>query len=127
MIGRAPTTMARAINARPGEIRINVPEFYDDALCLQVDDELFFPTKGGSTKQAKKVCGGCDVREQCLQYALEFGEEHGIWGGTSGRERRKMNTIGDYECRHGCGNGFRSDKGERAHEWRCPSREDLAS
>ncbi len=40
------------------------------ALCAQTDPEAFFPEKGGSTREAKKVCLACDVRGECLEYAL---------------------------------------------------------
>lgn len=60
------------------------------ALCAQTDPEAFFPEKGGSTREAKKVCTGCDVRSECLEYALENDERFGIWGGLSERERRKL-------------------------------------
>ena len=60
------------------------------ALCAQTDPEAFFPEKGGSTREAKKVCLGCDVRAECLEYALEQDERFGIWGGLSERERRKL-------------------------------------
>jgi WhiB family transcriptional regulator, redox-sensing transcriptional regulator len=60
------------------------------ALCAQTDPEAFFPEKGGSTRDAKKVCVGCDVRAECLEYALEHDERFGIWGGLSERERRKF-------------------------------------
>ena len=60
------------------------------ALCAQTDPEAFFPEKGGSTREAKKVCTGCDVRSECLDYALQNDERFGIWGGLSERERRKL-------------------------------------
>lgn len=60
------------------------------ALCAQTDPEAFFPEKGGSTREAKKVCSGCEVRRECLEYALENDERFGIWGGLSERERRKL-------------------------------------
>ncbi|GII99304.1 transcription factor WhiB [Sediminihabitans luteus] len=60
------------------------------ALCAQTDPEAFFPEKGGSTREAKKVCSGCEVRAECLEYALENDERFGIWGGLSERERRKL-------------------------------------
>jgi WhiB family redox-sensing transcriptional regulator len=60
------------------------------ALCAQTDPEAFFPEKGGSTRDAKKVCVGCDVRGECLDYALVHDERFGIWGGLSERERRKL-------------------------------------
>lgn len=62
----------------------------ESALCAQVDPELFFPERGQPTWPAKKVCRGCDVRAECLQAALTRGEEFGIWGGTSARERAKL-------------------------------------
>ena len=63
------------------------------ALCAQTDPEAFFPEKGGSTREAKKVCVGCDVRSECLEYALGHDERFGIWGGLSERERRKLKKL----------------------------------
>ena len=60
------------------------------ALCAQTDPEAFFPEKGGSTREAKRVCLTCDVRQECLEYALQNDERFGIWGGLSERERRKL-------------------------------------
>ncbi len=62
----------------------------DYANCLGVDPDLFFPERGASTREAKEVCRGCVVREDCLEYALRNGEKFGIWGGMSERERRKI-------------------------------------
>ena len=62
----------------------------DRALCAQTDPEAFFPEKGGSTREAKKVCLSCDVRVECLEYALANDERFGIWGGLSERERRRL-------------------------------------
>lgn len=68
-----------------------VPEpWMDSAVCAQTDPEAFFPEKGGSIKEAKTVCLGCDVRDLCLQYALVHVERYGVWGGKSERERRKL-------------------------------------
>jgi WhiB family redox-sensing transcriptional regulator len=61
-----------------------------DAVCAQTDPEAFFPEKGGSTRDAKRICAGCDVKQQCLEYALANDERFGIWGGLSERERRKL-------------------------------------
>jgi len=66
------------------------PEWQDRALCAQTDPEAFFPEKGGSTREAKRICQGCDVRSECLEYALAHDERFGIWGGLSERERRKL-------------------------------------
>ena len=65
-------------------------EWQDRALCAQTDPEAFFPEKGGSTREAKRICQGCDVRSECLEYALAHDERFGIWGGLSERERRKL-------------------------------------
>ena len=62
----------------------------DRALCAQTDPEAFFPEKGGSTREAKRVCRGCEVKAECLDYALENDERFGIWGGMSERERRRL-------------------------------------
>ena len=62
----------------------------DEANCLGVDPDLFFPERGASTREAKEVCRGCVVRLDCLEYALVNGEKFGIWGGLSERERRRL-------------------------------------
>jgi WhiB family redox-sensing transcriptional regulator len=62
----------------------------EQALCAQTDPEAFFPEKGGSTREAKRICVGCDVKGDCLEYALEQDERFGIWGGLSERERRRL-------------------------------------
>ncbi|MFK4091096.1 WhiB family transcriptional regulator [Kribbella sp. NPDC020789] len=65
-------------------------DWQDRGLCAQTDPESFFPEKGGSTRDAKKICAGCPVAAQCLEWALENDERFGIWGGKSERERRKI-------------------------------------
>ncbi len=72
---------------------IDVPEeeqWQERALCAQTDPEAFFPEKGGSTREAKRICLGCEVRTECLEYALANDERFGIWGGLSERERRRL-------------------------------------
>jgi len=61
-----------------------------DAACAQTDPELFNPPKGGSSKSAKRICAGCEVRAQCLAWALEHEESRGIWGGLSERQRARL-------------------------------------
>ena len=63
------------------------------AACADEDPELFFPI--GDTgpallqvEQAKKVCHRCPVLDSCLQWGLETGQAHGVWGGTSEADRR---------------------------------------
>lgn len=64
-----------------------------EAKCLNADPDVFFPEKGGSTREAKRICGDCAVRTECLEYALEHDERFGIWGGMSERERRKLKRL----------------------------------
>lgn len=78
----------------PGVRRVEDEEnplsWQSDALCAQTDPESFFPEKGGSTRDAKRICTSCEVRGECLEYALANDERFGIWGGLSERERRKL-------------------------------------
>lgn len=69
------------------------PPWHADAMCAQVDTELFFPEKGSghtTVRDAKRVCASCDVRVECLEFALDNGERFGVWGGLSERERRPL-------------------------------------
>jgi WhiB family redox-sensing transcriptional regulator len=69
------------------------PSWQERALCAQTDPEAFFPEKGGSTREAKRVCLSCEVRSECLEYALAHDERFGIWGGLSERERRRLKKV----------------------------------
>lgn len=75
-------------------LSIEAPAWHRGALCAEVDPESFFPQKGGSTKNAKEVCKHCPVVAECLTWALDNDERHGIWGGLAERERRKMVSRG---------------------------------
>ncbi|WP_367140720.1 MULTISPECIES: WhiB family transcriptional regulator [Streptomyces] len=66
-----------------------------NAVCREEDSELFFPISSTGPallqiEEAKTVCRRCPVMEQCLRWALESGQEHGVWGGLSEDERRAM-------------------------------------
>lgn len=65
-------------------------QWQERALCAQTDPEAFFPEKGGSTREAKRICQGCEVKPECLEFALHNDERFGIWGGLSERERRRL-------------------------------------
>lgn len=65
------------------------PEWQERASCPQTDPEAFFPEKGGSTREAKRICSRCEVKAECEEYALTSNQRFGIWGGLSERERRK--------------------------------------
>jgi WhiB family transcriptional regulator, redox-sensing transcriptional regulator len=93
-IGGAGVTGVTAVTGVVGGVADEADDgelgWQERALCAQTDPEAFFPEKGGSTREAKKVCIGCDVRGECLEYALQNDERFGIWGGLSERERRKL-------------------------------------
>jgi len=71
--------------------------------CIGLDPALFFPERGMPVDNARAVCRGCEVRQECLDYAIDNSERFGIWGGLSEKERRRMRSI-----RHRT-NGQRSD------------------
>lgn len=62
----------------------------DDALCAEVDPELWFPEKGGAVEPARAICQRCTVAAECLDYALTNNERFGMWGGVSERTRRTL-------------------------------------
>ena len=93
--GAAAAAAAAATAALLVELAANAADgadrrWQERANCLGVDPDLFFPERGASTREAKSVCRGCDVRLECLEYALGHGEKFGIWGGLSERERRRV-------------------------------------
>lgn len=60
------------------------------AKCRGIDPAEFFPSDGSGVDRAQRVCTGCSVRSECLEYALVNRIEHGVWGGASERERRRI-------------------------------------
>lgn len=69
--------------------------WWDRAACRSSDPGLFFPGPAGGDHRAlvaagKAVCGQCAIRPRCLDYALEHGPVHGLWGGTTESERRAL-------------------------------------
>ena len=66
------------------------PSWENEANCRGVNPSLFYPERGVSTSQAKEVCESCQVKDQCLESAVQRGEKFGIWGGLSERERREI-------------------------------------
>lgn len=59
-----------------------------DALCQEHPNAPWFPERGEPTREARSICVECSVRAECLDYALDNGIKHGIWGGLSERQRR---------------------------------------
>lgn len=62
----------------------------NDGNCRNHPPEVFFPSDGVGVIVAQRICATCPVREQCLEYALEERIDHGVWGGASERERRRI-------------------------------------
>lgn len=62
-----------------------------DAKCRGISDaSIFFPHNSRNAIIAKAFCEDCPVRQKCLEYAVELKEDHGVWGGASERERRRI-------------------------------------
>ena len=64
------------------------PPWMADGACIDYPHDWFFPERGCDVARAQSICDGCSVKAECLEYGM--GEHHGIWGGTSERERRRM-------------------------------------
>jgi len=58
--------------------------------CRDESPSLFFPSDGVGVEVARRVCAGCPAKTPCLEYALANGIDHGVWGGASERERRRI-------------------------------------
>jgi WhiB family transcriptional regulator, redox-sensing transcriptional regulator len=91
---RRPVADPRVYVCDECTIKGDTQSWQERALCAQTDPEAFFPEKGGSPREAKRICTGCEVRVECLEYALANDERFGVWGGLSERERRRMRRRG---------------------------------
>ena len=75
---------------------VDVPQVPDEyawmlhARCRGANPTEFFPSDGLGVEMAQRICTGCQVRVECLEYALLHRIEHGVWGGASERERRRI-------------------------------------
>jgi WhiB family redox-sensing transcriptional regulator len=65
-------------------------DWMDDGLCRQVPPSTFFPNDGVGVDVARRICATCPVQAPCLEYALVERIDHGVWGGASERERRRI-------------------------------------
>jgi WhiB family redox-sensing transcriptional regulator len=59
-------------------------------LCRELEPAEFFPSDGVGVERARKICAQCPVKDECLEYALTYRIDHGVWGGASERERRRI-------------------------------------
>jgi WhiB family redox-sensing transcriptional regulator len=94
-----PASVTEFMKALQPESEDGGQRWQERANCLGVDPDLFFPERGASTREAKGVCRGCEVQDECLEYALAHGEKFGIWGGLSERERRRVRRARAMERR----------------------------
>lgn len=76
------------------------PWWHQYAACAGSGADAYYPRRGESTADAKAVCAGCSVREDCLESALRLSssDDHGVWGGTSARQRRQMRRAGQQDA-----------------------------
>jgi len=83
------------VNSRPVSRTKPPGDWIERSACADdgIDWEIFFPEKGGSSKEAKAICARCEVRLQCLNYSMLRPERYGVWGGLSERERRRLRAI----------------------------------
>jgi WhiB family redox-sensing transcriptional regulator len=58
--------------------------------CRELPPDTFFPSDGVGVDVARRICAECPVKEPCLEYALAYRIDHGVWGGCSERERRRI-------------------------------------
>ena len=95
------------------------------AACNGLDTRWFFPERGEDVREARRICNGCPVRLQCLDYALELNIKHGIWGATSERKRRAMRRRKRGGQRKPAGSNCGTVAGYSAHRRRkedaCPA------
>ena len=93
--GRAPVPKKPC--DRSGRRRVSdvkpIPDEYAwmlEGSCRGADTRAFFPSNGLGVEAAQRICNDCEVRVQCLEYALLNRIEQGVWGGASERERRRI-------------------------------------
>ena len=65
-------------------------EWMGQGKCRDMDPAAFFPSDGIGVQAAQRICDECPVKSPCLEYALANRVDHGVWGGTSERERRRI-------------------------------------
>ena len=65
-------------------------EWMAEGKCREVPPATFFPSDGVGVEVARRICATCPMRAPCLEYALRNKIDHGVWGGASERERRRI-------------------------------------
>lgn len=72
------------------KLRVEGDEWKERGRCAEADPEVFFPEKGDNPLAAKSICGRCEVKDACLQWALRTDERFGVWGQTTPNERKAL-------------------------------------
>lgn len=73
------------------KVKLKDMEWMKDAACAGRTDVDFHPVKsGGVYMKAKRICDTCLVKSECLEYAIKYNEDLGIWGGMGPRARTKI-------------------------------------
>jgi WhiB family redox-sensing transcriptional regulator len=84
------TTPAGSQSGLPAHDPDSVTAWMADGNCRMYPPATFFPSDGAGVDKARRICATCAVTDQCLEFALEHRIEHGVWGGCSERERRRI-------------------------------------
>ena len=87
--------------------------------CVNLSLAMFFPTRGESAQPAKDACAGCQVRDRCHAFALEHGEQHGVWGGLSEKQRKQLRNPPPRAEVAQCGTISGHSRHKRLHEAIC--------
>ena len=80
-------------------------EWLSAGACQSADPEIFFPVSGSGAaapqiEQALRICADCRVRRECLEFAMNNSEMHGIWGGTTPEDRTRARRSEAARRRH---------------------------
>jgi WhiB family redox-sensing transcriptional regulator len=92
----ADTAAMAALTGRPAELSAaphdpdSETAWMADGNCRLHPPSMFFPSDGVGVDRARKICRDCPVKSTCLEYALDQRIDHGVWGGCSERERRRI-------------------------------------
>jgi WhiB family redox-sensing transcriptional regulator len=65
-------------------------EWMAQGKCKDLDPAIFFPNDWVGVQVAQRICADCPMKGPCLEYALQNRVDHGVWGGASERERRRI-------------------------------------
>ncbi|MBO0804776.1 MAG: WhiB family transcriptional regulator [Nocardiopsaceae bacterium] len=81
-------------------------DWIEAGACLNADPDLFFPVATGEmgsrqAAQAQRICERCQVRRECLEYAMANSQVHGIWGGTTPEDRIRLRRQRSDQRRRG--------------------------